>query len=266
MCNFLEVKNLFFSYGRGNVVNDVSLHVTPGHVVSLLGPNGCGKTTLIKMVLGILKPRSGGISASGLDVTRAGHRERARHFSYVPQLHHANVGFPVMEMVLMGRIAYEGCFKPYSDADREAAEKALRQMNLLDLAERSFAELSGGQRQMVLIARSLAQQAPLCIMDEPENGLDFGNQVKLFRLLRDLSAGGMSFLVTTHHPEHALWTNDQVVMLNREGRVLVAGNAGECVNRKNLLGLYDVDVAIADVGGQHCCMPLMEAAGGAGFN
>ncbi len=259
MSNLLEIKNLFFSYGRGDVVNDVSLSLTEGRIMSLLGPNGCGKTTLIKMVLGLLKPRSGNVVASGKDLTKVSHRERAKHFSYVPQLHHANVAFPVMEMVLMGRIAYEGCFRRYSCADHEAAEAALRQLHIIDLADRSFAELSGGQRQMVLIARSLAQQSPVCIMDEPENGLDFGNQVKLFRLLRELSGNGMSFVVTTHHPEHALWTNDEVVMLDRNGSLLTSGNARDCINQKNLMHLYDADVAITDVAGQRCCMPVMDA-------
>jgi len=259
MCNLLEVKQLFFSYGHGDVVNNVSLTLGAGRILSLLGPNGCGKTTLVKMVLGLLKPRAGQILASGRDLTRVNHRERARHFSYVPQLHHANVAFPVLEMVLMGRIAYQGCFRRYRAEDLVAAENALRQMHLLDLADRSFAELSGGQRQMVLIARSLAQQSPVCIMDEPENGLDFGNQVKLFRLLRELSSTGMSFVVTTHHPEHALWTDGEVVMLNSNGTVLTAGKAGQCITQENLFKLYDADVAVAEVSGQRCCLPLLSA-------
>jgi iron complex transport system ATP-binding protein len=256
MSELLKVEETFFSYGRGDVVNDVSLSLKKGTIMSLLGPNGCGKTTLVKMVLGLLKPRSGRIFASGTDMSRISHRKRARYFSYVPQLHHANVSFPVIDMVLMGRTAYEGCFRRYSSNDYAAAEKALHQMHLADLADRSFAELSGGQRQMVLIARTLAQQAPVCIMDEPESGLDYGNQVKLFRLLRELSSTGMSFVVTTHHPEHALWTDGEVVMLDRNGSVLTAGKAGECITQENLLSLYDAEVMVAEVANQRCCLPM----------
>jgi len=259
MSELLQIEQLCFSYGREDVVNNVSLSLGEGKIMSLLGPNGCGKTTLVKIVLGLLKPRAGHIAASGKVLAKVSPRERAKHFSYVPQLHHANVSFPVMEMVLMGRIAYEGCFRKYSGDDHVAAEKALRQMHLLDLADRSFAELSGGQCQMVLIARSLAQQAPVCIMDEPENGLDYGNQVKLFRLLRELSSTGMSFVVTTHHPEHALWTDGEVVMLNRDGSVLTSGPAGQCITQKNLLRLYDADVTVTEVAGQRCCLPMIGA-------
>jgi iron complex transport system ATP-binding protein len=259
MSELLKVEKLFFSYGRGDVVNDVSLSLKKGTIMSLLGPNGCGKTTLVKMVLGLLKPREGQIIASGKNMTRASHRERARHFSYVPQLHHANVSFPVMDMVLMGRTAYEGCIRRYSDDDYAAAEKALDQMHLTDLADRSFAELSGGQRQMVLIARTLAQQAPVCIMDEPESGLDYGNQVKLFRLLRELSSTGISFVITTHHPEHALWTDGEVVMMDRNGSVLTAGSVGQCITQENLLSLYDAEVIVTEVANQRCCLPKVDA-------
>ena len=257
MSELLNVKQLFFNYGRGDVVNNVSLSLKKGTIMSLLGPNGCGKTTLVKMILGLLKPRSGKIFASGKDMTRVSHRERARYFSYVPQLHHANVSFSVMDMVLMGRTAYEGCFRRYSNDDRAAAEKALLQMRLTDLADRSFAELSSGQRQMVLIARTLAQQAPVCVMDEPENGLDYGNQVKLFRLLRELSSTGISFVLTTHHPEHALWTGGEVVMMNQNGSVLTAGKAGQCITQENLMSLYDADVVVTKVADQLCCLPML---------
>jgi iron complex transport system ATP-binding protein len=112
---------------------------------------------------------------------------------------------------------------------------------------------------MVLIARTLAQQAPVCVMDEPENGLDYGNQVKLFRLLRELSSGGMSFIITTHHPEHALWTEGEVVMMNRDGSVLTAGKAGKCITGENLQSLYNADVEVTSVGGRYCCLPILAA-------
>ena len=227
--------------------------------MSLLGPNGCGKTTLVKVILGLLKPRSGQVFAAGKEMTRAGHRERAKAFAYVPQLHHADVSFSVLDMVLMGRTAYQGAFRRYSKEDRAAAEKAIGEMHLTDLVGRSFAELSAGQRQMVLIARTLAQEAPVCIMDEPESGLDYGNQVKLYRLIRALSASGMSFVVTTHHPEHALWTDGEVVMMGRNGSVLAAGQARQCISEANLMTLYDTHVTVAEVGRQVCCLPTIGA-------
>jgi iron complex transport system ATP-binding protein len=259
MSELLDVRRVSFSYGRRDTLNDVSVSLKEGTITSLLGPNGCGKTTLVKVILGLLKPRAGQIVARGKDMTGASFRERAKAFSYVPQLHHADVSFSVLDMVLMGRTAFEGCFRLYSKEDRRAAEQAIEQMHLLDLADRSFAELSSGQRQMVLIARSLAQGAPVCIMDEPESGLDFGNQVKLYRLLKKLTSTGMSFVITTHHPEHALWTDGEVVMMNRKGSVLGRGSARQCITEQSLFDLYDTQVSVAAVGNRLCCLPMDES-------
>lgn len=255
----LEIADLRFGYGCKPILNGVTLSLGKGEILSLLGANGCGKTTLIKLILGLLRPQSGDISIDGRSVVGAPHRRIAEYFSYVPQLHHTNIAYTVMDMVLMGRIANRGCYRRFSAADRAAAESALLRLKIIELSHRSYAELSGGQRQLVLIARALAQQAPICIMDEPENGLDYGNQVKLFALLTELSRTGISFIVTTHHPEHALWSAGKVVMMTGSGTILASGAATDCITRENLFTLYDASVKIAEYEGNRFCVPVMSS-------
>ncbi|MGH8623216.1 MAG: ABC transporter ATP-binding protein, partial [Burkholderiales bacterium] len=180
----LEARHLHFGYGARRVGSDVTLGLEAGEVLCLLGPNGSGKTTLFKTLLGLLPAQGGAVLIDGVDLKARARDEVARLLSYVPQAHAAFFPFTVREVVLMGRTAHLGLFSSPSRRDREAAEGAIGRMRLSPLAESIYTRISGGERQLTLIARALAQDARLIVMDEPTANLQFGNQVRVLEHIR----------------------------------------------------------------------------------
>ena len=174
----LEAKHLDFGYRGHRVGNDVSLSLEAGEVLCLLGPNGSGKTTLFKTLLVLLSPQGGRVLMDGADLQQKKRDEVARLVSYVPQAHAAFFPFTVREVVLMGRTAHLGVFSSPSRHDRDVAQAAIERMRLAQLADSVYTRISGGERQLALIARALAQEARVVVMDEPTANLDFGNQVR----------------------------------------------------------------------------------------
>ncbi len=259
MKEHLQVSGVGFSYGRKDVLSGMSFRIGRGETLSLLGPNGCGKTTLSKIVLGLLRPKAGSVAIDGRDLAAIPRRELARAISYVPQLCGQSPSYRVLDMVLMGRIPYSGCYGAYSKRDIEAAWAALERLRLAPLASSPFNELSGGQCKLVLIARALAQEASLCVMDEPESGLDYGNQLRLFKHLASLSSDGVSFIITTHHPDHALWTGGRVLLMRKDGSVLAEGPAKDCIDAARLMELYEADVEVGSHGGLPFCLPRFDS-------
>lgn len=239
----LEVRNVSFGYGQRPVLKDVSFAIDKGNLVALLGPNGCGKTTLLKTMLGLLPLDSGEVLFESQPVTGLDRRSLARRIAYVPQIHRASFAFRVMDVVLMGRIPHQGFWTAYNRADETLALEALDKLGIAHLHHRPYTEISGGERQMALIARALCQGAHTFILDEPANGLDYGNQIKLLEQLAELASEGYTFIMSTHFPDHVLWVADQVVML-RGGRVVAAGATDDVVTRKNLCHLYQADVQV----------------------
>jgi iron complex transport system ATP-binding protein len=195
------------------VLNDVSLSIRAGEVVTLLGPNGCGKSTLIKIILGLLRPATGTIFFNGENISQMSSKSLAREIAYVPQIHKSSFPYKVMDMVLMGRIPHKTFFFRYSKTDVDIAGDALERLAIAHLADRTCTEISGGERQLTLIARAIAQGARTFIMDEPASGLDYGNQLRLLDQIIKLSREGYTFIKSTHSPEHALWIADRVIMI-----------------------------------------------------
>lgn len=244
----LEVIGLSFGYHGRPVGHDVHLQVGPGEVVALLGPNGSGKTTLFKTILGTLPPLAGEVRYAGEPAARWPRRRLARLVAYVPQAHNALFPFSVLDVVLMGRTARLPLFAVPSRQDRHAALEALTALGIEHLAPRVYTEVSGGERQLVLIARALAQQPRLLVMDEPTASLDFGNQVRVLDRVVDLRARGMAVLLSTHHPDHARHVADRVLLLKR-GRIVAAGTPAALVTASQLAALYDLDPGrLADAG------------------
>ncbi|MDR2442569.1 MAG: ABC transporter ATP-binding protein [Deltaproteobacteria bacterium] len=235
----IEINNLSFAYPGGQkVLWDLSMVFSPGQVVSILGPNGCGKTTLLKLVLGLLTPPKGAVRVLGQKVEDLSRQKLARLISYVPQSSALVFHYKALEMVLMGRVS-RGPWYRYQKEDLDRARAALARIGLEHLSDRSYIELSGGERQLVLIARALAQQAPFMVMDEPASSLDYGNQFRLLDLVRQLSQEGLSIILTTHHPEQAIYLEGRAILI-KDGRIKADGSAKDLVNTNSIAQLYSM--------------------------
>jgi iron complex transport system ATP-binding protein len=256
----VRASHLGFSYGRRDVLVDVSLPAREGAVLALLGANGCGKTTLLKLLIGLLSPARGEVELHGCALSAIPVPELARLAAYVPQLHREAFAYSIADLVLMGRMPHVSLMGVYGREDRQAAREAMERIGIAHLARRSCTEVSGGERQLALIARAVAQGARLLVMDEPTNGLDYGHQVRLLEQIAGLAEEGFSFVFSTHHPDHALMVADRVIMLAR-GRVVADGPPGEVITGASLAELYGVGVRTVEVaGGRRVCVPSFRGA------
>lgn len=239
------VEGLRFGYGRHEVIREASFSVPEGQVTCLLGRNGSGKTTLIRLLNGILRPKAGAIAVDGCDVRTTARRETARRLAFVPQEHHGVFAYGVTEMVVMGRNPYLSLVSRPGPADYQAAAEALDTVGIGYLADRGYMEISGGERQLVLIARALTQETPYLLMDEPTSHLDFTNQHGILATLRQIArTRGTGVLVALHDPNLAITFPDRVIML-QEGRIHQEGPVEQVVTRENLERLYQVPIDVA---------------------
>ncbi|NGM82662.1 ABC transporter ATP-binding protein [Paenibacillus sp. 7124] len=259
----LEIQDLTCGYDGKPVVRDVSFSVKAGEIMCLLGPNGAGKTTLFKTLLSFLKPLGGTISIDGQSTAGWSRQMLARAIGYVPQAHSAPFPYRVIDVVTMGRTAHLGWFAAPNAKDKRIADEALHSLQIHPLRDRIYTELSGGERQMVLVARALAQRSDILIMDEPTSNLDFGNQIRMLEQIRLLSNRGMTVVMTSHFPDHAFLCSDKAALLRR-GQPFLAGTVKEVVTSENLKSAYGIDVEVAEftaANGQKVktCIPLMQA-------
>ncbi|SNB83528.1 iron complex transport system ATP-binding protein [Rhodoblastus acidophilus] len=237
----LEANALVFTREKRHVLDGASLSLDAGEIVSLLGANGSGKTTLLRLMLGFLKPEDGVVALAGRDLRAWSRREIARRIAYVAQNHVAPFPYRVRDVVLLGRLPQSGWLAPVRAGDFRAADALLDELGILALAERPYTEISGGERQLTLIARALAQGAGLLVMDEPMAGLDYGAQIRLMRLLQTLRTKGIGVLISTHHPEHAFWASDRIALLE-QGRISVTGAPRDVLDAPAIERLYRVKV------------------------
>ena len=251
----LAVRNLAFGYRGFPVGQGVSFDLAPGEVLCLLGPNGCGKTTLFKTVLRLLAKQGGSVTFDGDDADVLSRTALARRIAYVPQAHVSVFPYAVTDMVLMGRTAHRGLFAAPSTDDRARSAAALEELGIAELADRPYTRLSGGQRQLVLIARALAQDAPLIVLDEPTASLDFGNQLLVLEQVRRLTSAGRGIMMATHDPDHAFACGTSVLAL-KNGRTAASGTVATTLTAPVLSDLYDVAVEVAELdGGHRVCVP-----------
>lgn len=255
----LEARGLAFGYRGHPVGRDVSLALDSGEVLCLLGPNGGGKTTLFRTLLGLLPAQGGQVLLGGEDIARLPRREVARRIAYVPQVHTGYFPFTVRDVVLMGRTAHLAPFASPAAADHEAAERALARLGIAHLAESPYTQISGGERQLALLARALAQAAPLIVMDEPTASLDFGNQARVLERITELAHAGAGILLSTHDPDQAFLLGDRVALLH-DGRLAALGAPREVLTPAALRQLYGVEVVVANVddldrGARAICVP-----------
>ena len=242
----LEVNGLRAGYDKTEIVHGVSFTVGDGQFACIIGANGCGKTTLLKSLLGLLPPFDGSVLVDGKDTLRMDERSMARHFAYIPQEHKPPFPFAVRDVVLMGRTPYLNRLARVLPEDRLIAYRAMKQMGIEDLADSIYTDLSGGQRQLVLIARALAQQPKLLIMDEPTASLDFGNQQLVLSRMKALSREGMAVIMVTHDPDHALFCADKVIVM-QAGEVVCDGGVNEAITTHMLQHIYNAQVEVLEV-------------------
>jgi iron complex transport system ATP-binding protein len=267
----LRMRGVDLGYRGRAVVRDVDLTLRSGEVVCLLGQNGAGKTTLFRTLLGFIRPLAGTVTIDGRELSGYSAGELAALVSYVPQSHSTPFPYRVDEVVLFGRTVHLGIFSSPGKHDRFVADRSLDLLGIGHLGSRFFTELSGGERQLVMIARALAQEARFMILDEPVSNLDYGNQVRVVRKIRELGLGSTGIIMATHHPDHAFMTASSVAVLH--GGTMVQGGSPDSMLTPSLLErIYGVEVQVFDVPGsgqekRRVCAPLMDAGSeGVQFN
>lgn len=237
----LTARGLAIGYSGKRIGEGLDLELVAGRTLALLGPNGGGKTTLLKTLLGLIAPLAGEVQLSGRPLLTIPVRERARLIAYVPQSHAGTFGFTVEQIVLMGRTAHAGAFTRPSRQDETVARATIDRLGLTHLRTRPYTMISGGERQLVLLARALAQEPRIVVLDEPTASLDFGNQGRVLRELQALSSSGLAVLFTTHDPNQALKVADDVVTL-AAGRILHRGTSELMITQGALEELYGTQV------------------------
>jgi iron complex transport system ATP-binding protein len=251
----LDVRALAFGFPGRTIGRDVGFSLAPGEILCVLGPNGGGKTTLFRTILGLLAPHGGDVLFGGRSLRALSRQEVARVAGYVPQGHSAYFAFTLLEFVLMGRTSRIGAFASPGTADRRIAERALESLGIAPLADKPVTEVSGGERQLALVARALAQEPRLLVMDEPTASLDFGNRLRVLERIRALADTGISILFSSHDPDQAFQTGARALLLGA-GHTLAYGAAAEVIRSDTLEQLYGVPVeVVAAAGGRHFCLP-----------
>lgn len=242
----MEVKNLSFSYGERQVLKDVSFSAEYGQILSVLGPNGVGKSTLFRCMLGLMKPQNGEVLMDGTSVQAMNARELSRRVAYIPQSHNPVFNYSVLDMVLMGTTAQMGGFSSPGRVQVDQAKETLERLGIGELAGRGYGNLSGGERQLVLIARAMVQNAKIMIMDEPSSSLDYGNRHRVMETVRELGRDGYGIVQSTHDPDQAYLYSDKILALY-DGKVLAFGTPEETIQNEVISKLYGVDVEVCSL-------------------
>jgi len=247
----LKFTDLQFAYPSAGqaVMEHFNLEIDEGTVTAILGPNGAGKTTLLYLALGWLKPKQGQIWLGERPLSSYTRREMGQRMGLVPQIEHISFEFSLLEYVLLGRAPYLPPLAMPGELDCQVASDALRRVGLSALAGRSVLSLSGGERQLVLVARALAQQPRLLLLDEPTSHLDLSNKHRLIQLLRELAAQGVTVVLTTHEPDVASALATHLVFMQK-GRVLQAGRLEQVFTTEGLTRLYQQPIEVVDVAGR----------------
>ncbi|MDR0525246.1 MAG: ABC transporter ATP-binding protein [Spirochaetaceae bacterium] len=256
----LEVRHLNFAQGNHRILQDISFSLETGRFFALLGPNGAGKSTLFRCLLGLERPESGEVLLNRERIEKKSPQELARQIAYIPQIHYPTFNYTVLDMVLMGTAAQGREWSAPNNTQRQAAEEALERLGLGPLRRRGFRHLSGGEQQLILIARALAQKAALLILDEPTANLDYGNQLRVLLQVKELNKEGYSILLSTHNPDHAFLFADRVLALH-DTRLAAEGPPPEVLTPKLIATLYGIQVEIhqKDQGLPHC-VPVLPGA------
>ena len=242
----LEVKDLSFSYGDNKVLDNVSFSSSGGEAIAVLGPNGVGKSTFFKCMLGFLPIRKGKIEIEGKDVSIMKGKELSKYIAYIPQSSSPVFNHTVLDSVAMGMNNQIGLFSTPGEKEREKAAAALDRLGILKLKDRGCLNISGGERQLMLIARAMVQDARIIVMDEPTSSLDYGNSYRVMETIMSLSKDGYTILFSTHDPDAAMRYSDRVIAFYK-GEIIRDGKPSTVLNTDVLSTLYSINVAIRNV-------------------
>jgi len=247
--SILTFREVTFGYDpRRAALSRLSLEIPAGSVTAILGPNGAGKTTLLHLMLGWLKPQSGKILLNGLPLREYSPRVKSQWMGLVPQSEYIPFEYSVLEFVLFGRTPYLHPLEMPSQADYRVAFEVLQQVGIMDLRGRALTTLSGGEKQLVLVARALAQRPRILLMDEPSNHLDLANKSRLLSLMRELHNAGVTLLLTTHEPEVATAIATHVVLMS-QGRLFQSGPVDQVFTGENLSAAYGLSLEVHRLNG-----------------
>ena len=250
----IRVEHLDFSYGARQVLHDINVDIPDGVLVNVLGPNGVGKSTLFRCILGLNHGYKGTITVNG--------KERAREVSYIPQSHSPVYDYEVIDVVLMATGNDLGMLRTPGRAHVERAYAALERIGIEHLAHRTYTQISGGEQQLVMVARALAQNAKTIIMDEPTSALDYGNTVRVLSCVKQLAREGLSILQSTHQPDQAFLYADKTLVINH-GRVAAYGSPKEVITEQMVSDLYGIDVEVNSLYDDRIrvCVPVSQING-----
>lgn len=241
----IRVNNATFSYGKEDIFHNINLEINKGDIFCLFGPNGCGKSTFIQCLLGILTLRGGSVVLGNKDIREMKPQEIAREAAYIPQIHEKPFPFKVMDIVLMGRAAYTGFFSTPTKRDREIAEESLDKIGMLHFKDRPYTQLSGGETQLVLVARALAQQTPILIMDEPTAHLDFRHELYFLETIaRLVQETDITVVMATHFPNHSFYFENsnirsRVALMNHK-KITAQGTPLEVLTAENMAKTFNI--------------------------
>jgi iron complex transport system ATP-binding protein len=250
------VLDLSFSYGKNKILSSVSMKAETGELMAVLGPNGVGKSTLFQCILGLLPITHGQITIDGENMKSLGISELAKRVAYIPQSHAPVFNFSVFDIVLMGTSAQVSAVNMPGKRQVDLAEQSIERLGISHLIERGYQQLSGGERQLTLIARALAQNAKILVMDEPTSNLDYGNQIRILSQIKNLAAEGYTVIYSTHNPDQSFLFADKVLAL-LNGRVVKHGTPHDVISEALIRELYSVEVDVQSLCGDKArvCLP-----------
>jgi iron complex transport system ATP-binding protein len=242
----IQLRGAQFKYGERSIFSDVDLEVGRGEVLAILGPNGCGKSTLLRCLGGDLELSQGSASLAGQEISRLSPMQRARKIGFLFQDHVPTFPFTVLDVAIMGRTPHLAAFSSPSSADRMIADAALERMGIAHLRSRAYTELSGGERQLVLLARTLVQQPQVILLDEPTAHLDLKNQVRCLQIIGALAREGITMIMTSHDPNQAFQFSGRVALKSLGGGFKV-GASQDVLTEASLSAAYGTDIGVYEV-------------------
>lgn len=251
----IKAEKLDFAYFDKKILKDITFSLNKSSICTILGPNGSGKSTLLKVLNKLLKPQKGTVIVESEDLAQLSIKKVAKKIAYLPQENELSFAFSVFDIVLAARAHNVGFFSMPSKQDIQITQKALLLAGIENLKDKIYAQLSGGQKRLVLIARALAQKAKVLLFDEPTNHLDFANQYVILNTIKNLvKENDFTVIVTLHDPNLALFFSDFVIMI-KNGQLIKYGPTKEVMSLQNLSELYDIKIAIIEKCGKFFILP-----------